>query len=59
MGTLGGDGNLLRTHCHFVMQARALRVSEVCVDQHPSFMLGCVLTFTKMEYRVCEHVGAP
>ena len=40
-----------RTHCHFVMQARALRVPEVCVNHTPPSCL-VAYHFTKMEYRV-------
>ena len=47
-----------RTHCHFVMQARALRVPELCDDHNPSIMLGCVPT-CEAGASVCEHVGAP
>ena len=40
-----------RTHCHFVMQARALRVPEACVNHSPP---SCMVAypFTKMEYQV-------
>ena len=40
-----------RTHCHLVMQARALRVPEVCVNHSPPSCL-VAYPFTKMEYRV-------
>ena len=47
-----------RTHYHFVMQARALRVPEACVNHFPPSCL-FAYPFTKMEYRVFVHVGAP
>ena len=47
-----------RTHCHFMMQARALRVPELCDDHTPP---SCLVTnsLAKPGVSVCEHVGAP
>ena len=49
-GTPGGDGNSPRTHCHFMMQARALRVPELCDDHTPP---SCLVTnsLAKPRYR--------
>ena len=47
-----------RTHCHFVMQARALRVPEACVNHSPPSCL-VAYPFTKMEYRVLYTLVLP
>ena len=47
-----------RTHCNFVMQARALRVPEVCVNHTPPSCL-VAYPFTKMEYRVLYTLVLP
>ena len=47
-----------RTHCHFVKQARALRVPEVCVYHIPPSCL-VARPFTKMEYRVLYTLEDP
>ena len=47
-----------RTHCHFMMQARALRVPEVCVNHSPPSCL-VAYHFTKMEYRVLYTLVLP
>ena len=47
-----------RTHCHFVMQARALRVPEVCVNHTPPSCL-VAYPFTKMEHRVLYMLVLP
>ena len=47
-----------RTHCHFVMQARALRVPEVCFNHTPPSCL-VAYPFTKMEYRVLYTLVLP
>ena len=46
------------THCHIVMQARALRVPEVCVYHTPSFILGGAPSYQD-EVLSFEHGGAP
>ena len=46
------------THCHFVMQARALRVPEVCVN-HTSPPCLVAYPFTKMEYWVLNTLVLP
>ena len=47
-----------RTHCHFVMQARALRVPEACVNHTPPSCL-VAYPFTKTEYRVLYSLVLP
>ena len=46
-----------RTHCHFMMQARALRVPEFCDDHTPS----CLITnsFAKPKYRSVNTLALP
>ena len=47
-----------RTHCHFMMQARALRVPELCDDHTPP---SCLVTnsLAKLEYRSVNTLVLP
>ena len=46
-----------RTHCHFVMQARALCVPDSCDDPHYAIMLGCQL-ICGVKVSVYAHIAA-